>query len=201
MKRTSRLAIATILFLASSLWSPWNAIANTPARQLQETWEQIVVVLKSARFDSAHEIDAFRTKVMQVITPRFDFAEMAKLCLGAHWQARTREERDEFTALLTATLARSYIGGMRSYQDSTVLFTREFSDENSAEVDTKIVGNSAKDVSVNYKMHLVEENWKVYDVIIDDISLIGNFRAQFHRVIAQSSFAGLIRLLKEKQQS
>ena len=201
MNRISEITIATTLFLASSLWAPWESTANTPTRQLQETWEQIVVILKSARFDSAQEIDAFKTKVMQVITPRFDFAEMAKRCLGPHWEARTREERDEFVELLTATLAKSYVGGMRSYQDSTVLFTRESNNSHNAEVDTKIVGNGAKDVSVNYKMHFVEENWKVYDVIIDDISLIGNYRAQFHRVITQSSFEALIRLMKEKQQT
>jgi phospholipid transport system substrate-binding protein len=95
-------------------------------------------------------------------------------------------------------LARSYIDGIRSYENSTVLFTREWNNANSAEVDTKIVTNGAKDLVVSYKMHLIDDDWKVYDVIIDDISLVDNYRSQFHRVIMRSSFEDLLRILKEK---
>jgi phospholipid transport system substrate-binding protein len=165
---------------------------------LQGTWEQIVVILKSARFDSKAEIDAFGANVMQVVSPRFDFAEMVKRCLGPHWENRTPEERQEFVTPFATTLARSYIDGIRSYENSTVLFTREWNNANSAEVDTKIVTNGAKDLVVSYKMHLIDDDWKVYDVIIDDISLVDNYRSQFHRVIMRSSFEDLLRILKEK---
>ena len=186
--------------MGSSLWNPPASTGITPAGQLQETWEQIVLILKSARFDSEPEIDAFRIKVMQAIIPRFDFAEMAKRSLGAHWANRTAEEQEQYVKLFMAMLARSYIGGIREYKDSTVLYTRESNDANRAEIDTKIVTKGAKDLFVSYRMHFVEENWKVYDVIIDDVSLIDNYRAQFHRVIAHSSFEGLIRIMKERQQ-
>jgi len=197
LNRTFIIPIAAILFLASSLWNPPDSTAITPTGQLQDTWEQIVVILKSARFDSKAEIDAFGANV-QVVSPRFDFAEMAKRCLGPHWGNRTPEERQEFVTLFATTLARSYIGGIRSYENSTVLFTREWNNANSAEVDTKIVTNGAKDLVVSYKMHLIDDDWKVYDVIIDDISLVDNYRSQFHRMIMRSSFEDLLRILKEK---
>ena len=200
MNRAYKITTAAILFMGSSLWNPSASTAITPAGQLQETWEQIVLILKSARFDSEPEIDAFRIKVMQAIIPRFDFAEMAKRSLGAHWADRTAEEQEQYVKLFMAMLARSYIGGIREYKDSTVLYTRESNDANRAEIDTKIVTKGAKDLFVSYRMHFVEENWKVYDVIIDDVSLIDNYRAQFHRVIAHSSFEGLIRIMKERQQ-
>ena len=200
MNRACKITTAAILFMGSSLWNPSASTAITPAAQLQETWEQIVFILKSARFDSEPEIDAFRIKVMQAIIPRFDFAEMARRCLGAHWANRTGEEREQYVELFMAMLAKSYIGGIREYKDSTVLYTREFNDANRAEIDTKIVTNGAKNLFVSYRMHFVEENWKVYDVIIDDVSLIDNYRAQFHRVIAHSSFESLIRIMKERQQ-
>jgi len=201
MNRAGRITFATMLFLGGYLGIPSRSTAATPVGQLQETWEQILVILKSAHFDSESEIDAFRIKVMQVITPRFDFAEMAKRCLGTHWEGRTREEREEFVEVLAAILARTYIGGIRSYQESTILYTREFNDATSAEVDTRILSNNSKDLLVSYKMHFIGEDWKVYDVIIDHISLIGNYRSQFHRVIRQSSFTELMRVMKEKQQS
>jgi len=78
LNRTFIITIAAILFLASSLWNPPDSTAITPTGQLQGTWEQIVVILKSARFDSKAEIDAFGANVMRVVSPRSDFAEMAK---------------------------------------------------------------------------------------------------------------------------
>jgi phospholipid transport system substrate-binding protein len=197
MYRASRIITAAILLLATSSWNPPTATALTPAGQLQETWEQIVFILKSTSFDSEPEINVFRIKVMQIITPRFDFAEMARRCLGAHWGNRTREEREEYAELFVAMLARSYIGGIRDYKDSTVLYIREFNDANSTQIDTRIIANGAKDLFVSYKMHFVEEDWKVYDVIIDDVSLVDNYRSQFHRVIARSSFEGLIRIMRK----
>lgn len=80
-----------------------------------------------------------------------------------------------------------------------MLFTRESSDANDAEVDTKIVTDGTKDLSVNYKLRWVNADWKIYDVIIDDISVLANFRSQFHRVITRSSFDTLLRIMKEKQ--
>ena len=126
---------------------------------------------------------------------------MAKRCLGTYWRNRTPEEREQFVKLFVAMLARSYIDNIRSYKDSTVLYTRELEDTDSAEVDTKIVTDGAKDLSVNYKMHFIAEDWKVYDVVIDDVSLIDNYRAQFRRVITHSSFEDLIRIMKEKNKA
>ena len=155
LNRGSKIIIVAILSWWLSLWNPTLSTAGTPVGQLQDTWEQIVVILKSARFDSKAEIDAFKIKVMHVVSPRFDFAEMAKRCLGSHWGNRTPEEKQEFVTLFAATLARSYIGGIRSYEDSKILYTREISDATSAEVDTKIVSNGAKDLLVNYKLHFL----------------------------------------------
>jgi len=188
-----------MLFWGVHLSNPSLSMAVTAKEQLQETWEQIVLVLKSARFDSKAEIDAFRIKIMAVISPRFDFAEMAKRSLGSHWAERSGEEREEFVNLLADTLARSYIGGIRSHENATVVYMRESNDMTNAEVETKIVTNGTKDLIVSYKMHLVEQDWRIYDVVIDDISLVDNYRSQFHRVITQSSYQGLVRLMKEKQ--
>jgi phospholipid transport system substrate-binding protein len=198
MKLLCKFVIAAIIAFGFFPWTSSQAAAVTPAGQLQETWGQIVVILKSARFDSEPEIDAFRTKVMEVVTPRFDFAEMAERCLGTHWTERTAEEREQFVKIFATMLARSYIGGIRSYKESTVFYTREVNDATDAEIDTRIAAKGAQDLFVTYKMHLIEQDWKVYDVVIDQISLIGNYRAQFRRVLTQSSFENLIRIMKEK---
>jgi phospholipid transport system substrate-binding protein len=197
MKRACTIVILTLLVLGSSVRDPLHSATVTPAGQLRQTWEQIVVLIQSARFNSESGIDDF--KVTEVVAPRFDFAEMAQHCLGDHWENRSREERDEFVQLFTDNLSRAYVDNIRTYENARIVFTRETSDADSAEVDTKIVTDGAKDLLVNYKLRFVDTDWKIYDVFVDDVSLITNLRSQFHRIIARSSFAELLRIMKGKQ--
>ena len=194
-----RLTIAAGLCGYLLLAGPALSTAATPAAQLQGTWGQITEIFESARFDSEAGIEAFRTKLMLVVWQRFDFAEMAKRALGPYWEARTPAEKREFVALLANTLAKSYVSGIRSNKNLDVLHTRELTEKEYAEVDTRVITGETKDLVVNYKLHYADNDWKVYDVVIDDIGIIANFRSQFHRIILRSWFADLLRVMKEKQ--
>jgi phospholipid transport system substrate-binding protein len=199
MKRACTIATLTLLVLGSSVRDPLHSATGTPAGQLRQTWEQIVVLIQSARVNSDSGIDDFKLKVTEVVAPRFDFVEMAQRCLGNHWENRSPEEREEFVKLFTGNLSRAYVDNIRSYENATVVFTRETNEASSAEVDTKIIMNGGQDLLVNYKLRLVDSDWKIYDFFVDDVSLITNLRSQFHRIIARSSFAELLRIMKEKQ--
>ena len=199
MNTTWKITIVTILFWGFSAWNPLRSTAATPTEQLQGTLEEIVAILKNSPSNSEADATAFRTNLIQAISPRFDFTEMAKRCLGSHWGNRTAEEQREFVKILAGFLGRSYVGNIQSYTNQRVVYTREFKDTNYAEVDTKIITEQAKDVFVNYKLHLVNNDWKVYDVVIDNVSVINNYRSQFNRVIARSSFENLVRMMKDKQ--
>jgi phospholipid transport system substrate-binding protein len=96
-------------------------------------------------------------------------------------------------------MGRAYVENIESYTDQNVLYTREVVDKDYAEVDTKIVADKRADLSINYKLHSVGKEWRVYDLVIEDISVVNNYRSQFNRVIARSSFAELVRTMKEKQ--
>jgi len=96
-------------------------------------------------------------------------------------------------------LGRSYADSIESYTSQNVLYTRELEDNNYAEVDTKIVADKRVDLSINYKLHSVNNEWKVYDLVIENISLVNNYRSQFDRVIARSSFEDLVRIIKAKK--
>jgi phospholipid transport system substrate-binding protein len=124
---------------------------------------------------------------------------MAKRSLGPHWGRRTAEEQQEFIKIFAGLLGRSYADNIESYSSQNVLYTREVEDKEYAEVDTKIVADKRADVSINYKLHSVNKQWKVYDLVIEDISLVNNYRSQFDRVIARSSFEDLVRIMKKKQ--
>ena len=96
-------------------------------------------------------------------------------------------------------MGRSYIDRIESYSSQDVVYTREVEDKEYAEVDSTVVSDKLEEVSLNYKLHSIDKEWRIYDLVIEDISVVNNYRSQFSRVIARSSFEELLRMLKAKQ--
>jgi phospholipid transport system substrate-binding protein len=183
------------LFTAST---PSVLFAGGPTEEVQKTVDRAVAVLKNPSLKSEGKKKERRDQIRQVLLPRFDFAEMARRSLGAHWRQRTPEEQREFVALFSDLLERAYIERVEGFNDEKFTYTRERQDRDYAEVDTKIQTPKGEEFSINYKLHLADQSWKVYDVVIENISLVNNYRDQFNRVIANSSYEELIRKIKEK---
>ena len=175
--------------------------AGEPTDLMRTTVDKVVAVLKNPGLKSAARKVDRRDQLRQVIYPRFDFAEMAKRSLGSHWRSRTPEEQQEFEELFTDLLANSYVDQIESFNDEKILYLREIMDNNHAEVSTKIISSKGEEFSVNYKLHLANGSWKVYDVVIENISLVNNYRSQFNRIITNSSYDELLRKMKEKKKS
>ena len=140
--------------------------------------------------------DARRSK--KLIYQRFDFTEMARRSLGPEWRRHSPEEQKEFVKIFTDLLERAYLEQIESYNDQKVRYVNEHEDASHAQVDTKIVDSKGQEFSVNYRLHNENGDWKIYDVVIEDISLVNNYRAQFNRVLASSSYQELVRRLKQK---
>jgi phospholipid transport system substrate-binding protein len=173
--------------------------AGSPTEQVRATVDQVLTIVRSPNPKSKAQIEAQRAQLLEVIHPRFDFTEMAKRSLGPNWARRTSEEQQEFVKIFTALMGRAYANNIESYTSQNVLYTRESEDQNYAQVDTKIVSDNQPPLTINYKLHSVDKEWKVYDLVIEDISVVNNYRSQFDRVIARSSFAELVRTMKKKQ--
>ena len=178
---------------------PASAPAGGPTDQVRGTVDKVLSIVGSSHPTSPAEIAAQRAQLTEVIYPRFDFNEMAKRSLGQNWARRSAEEQREFVTLFASLMEKSYASNIESYTSQKVLYTRETTDKDYAEVDTQIVTPKGPPVSINYKLHSVDKEWKVYDVVIEDISTVNNYRSQFDRVIQRSSFQELMRTLKEKQ--
>jgi len=166
---------------------------------MRTTVDKVVAVLNNPGLKSAARKKDRRDQLRQVIYPRFDFAEMAKRSLGSHWRSRTPEEQQEFEELFTDLLANSYVDQIESFNDEKILYLREIMNNNFAEVSTKIVTSKGEEFSINYRLHLANGSWKVYDIVIENISLVHNYRSQFNRIIANSSYDELLRKMKEKK--
>ena len=168
--------------------------AGAPSDQTRSTIEKVLAVLKDPATKS-NRLDRIR----QVINPSFDFAEMAKRSLGTHWQRRTPAEQQEFVKLFTDLVETSYAGTIESYNGEKVAIGTEKLDKDFAEVNTKIVTKQGEEFSIDYKLHQVDGSWKIYDAVIENVSLINNYRSQFNRVIGKSSYEELVTMMKSKQ--
>jgi phospholipid transport system substrate-binding protein len=181
-----------IIFLTFSV----PAAAGPATDQTRMTVDKVLSILKNPSLQSNPK--QRREQLRETIYPRFDFTEMAKRSLGPHWSRRTPQEQQEFVKAFTDLLENSYLDQIESYNGEKIAYTREQLDKDSAEVFTKVINKKGEEFSINYKLHSVGGEWKVYDVVVEDISLVNNYRSQFNRVLANASFDELLKKLQQK---
>lgn len=188
------LRIIAALLLAALTRSANAAMADTPTAQLQQTMESVLAITQT--FQSEKDFSDNRARLKEVILPRFDFTEMARRSLGNRWNTLGGKEA-EFVEAFMQFAEGSYMNALASYRGEKIVYGRERVDGEFAEVETKVLGRSEPAVIV-YKLHLVGSEWKVYDVVIDQISLVSNFHSQFGRILQTASVDELMRRLREK---
>ncbi len=199
MKNFRTLPIALFAFLVCSLINVSSGRAGVPMDQLRSTTDKVLDILKDPNLKSEGKKEERRAELRKVIYQRFDFDEMAKRSLGPNWARRSPEEQREFVKLFTDLLENTYADKMESYNGEKILYGREKQEGDDAQVDTKIVTQKGEQYSINYKLHPVGGDWKVYDVVIENISLVNNYRSQFNHVLASSSFDDLLRRMRQNK--
>jgi phospholipid transport system substrate-binding protein len=192
--RNKAIIAAFLFFMLTSV----EANAGLPTDQIKGTVDKALVVLKDPQLKPPAKLKERRDQLRQILFLRFDFAEMAKRALGANWRRRTPQEQEEFIRLFTDVLERAYAEIIESYSDEKITYTYERIDGSHADVASKILTSRGEEYSINYKVHLISNEWKVYDVIAENISLVNNYRSQFNRVISNASYEELVRRLRDK---
>ena len=183
--------IVSVLFL---MFAP-NAAAETAKEQLQGSMDRVIEVLRTIR--SPEDIERNRNSLREILLVRFDFAAMAKESLGTRWNDLKGKQK-EFVSVFTDFVEHSYMSTLGSYRGEKIVYDRDRSDGESAEVDTRVVGGEGNPIKIEYKLHLTDGQWMVYDAVIDDVSLVGNYRSQFARILHRSSLEELIQTLHAK---
>ena len=196
-------AAAVLGVLLSSLLlvsSPSTAQAGEPLEKVRETVDAVLAVLRDKSLQGPEHAEQRREKMRQVVFQRFSFAAMAQQVLGPHWHRRTPAEKQEFITLFSELLERSYINKIESYTgEQKVLYTKETIDKDGyASVRTEIIIKRDANVEVEYRLLRREGNWQVYDVVIEGVSLVNNYRTQFNNIVSQESFDALMKKLKLK---
>jgi phospholipid transport system substrate-binding protein len=195
--------------LTRKRWAPMIAIiwlymavpvtAGVPGDEMRATIENVLATLQDPNLKGPEKQGERRNKLRDAIYPRFDFAEMAKRSLGPHWQRRSPEEQKKFVEVFTALVEGAYLDAIESYNGEKVVVASDKQDKTFADVNSKIVTKKGEEFAIEYKLHQAEGGWKVYDVVLENISLVNNYRSQFNRVISKSSYEGLLSKMLEKK--
>ena len=193
MGRNPTLLVWAFLFLY-----PLNAFADSPTVQIKSTVDQVIQILTNPQLQGEGRKQERRKKLREAIFVRFDFQEMAQRSLGAHWQRRTPEEQAEFIKVFSDLLEQTYVDKIESYNNEKVIYTNERIDGPYAEVGSKLRTAKGEEFSINYKLRRVGEDWRVYDLVIENISLMNNYRSQFSRILTNSTYDELISRIKAK---
>jgi phospholipid transport system substrate-binding protein len=135
----------------------------------------------------------------EVANCMFAWEEMSKRSMGTYWRERTPEERNEFIKLFSDLLENTYMTKIESYSGEKILYSNESIEGQYAMVQTKIILRQGVEVPVNYFMIEKNGSWVVYDVSIEGISIVKNYRSQINDILSRSSYPELIKKLKEKQ--
>lgn len=187
----TRAVLAVVLVAATLTGAAW---AGTPTEDLKRQTDRVVEVLRSPSLTPA----ARRAAVREVAADSFDLAETARRALGTHWQARTPAEREEFVRVFRDLLEQTYVTRIDEYGGERVEYVGERVDGDSAIVKAQIVTKSGTTVPIESRVNQRGGRWLIYDVLIENVSLVGNYRSQFDRIIRTSSYDELVRRLKER---
>jgi phospholipid transport system substrate-binding protein len=194
-------AVAAVTVTAAFLGVGAGAVAaGQPTEQLKAQIDRVLKTLEEPELKQEGRARERRLAVRKIAEDIFDFAETAKRSLGRHWQPRSPAERQEFVALFTNLLERSYISKIELFNGERIVYAGETVESEQATVRTRLVTKQGSEVPVDYRMLRRGDRWLAYDVIIEGVSLVANYRTQFNKIIQTTSYQELVKKMKTKQE-
>jgi phospholipid transport system substrate-binding protein len=198
-RRLTLVPVVALVLAAGSL-AARPAAAGVPTDQLRTRIDRVLKVLDDAELKKEGRVKDRRVAVRKIADEIFDFGETARRSLGRHWQARTPAEREEFVQLFSDLRERSYISRVELYGGEKIQYAGDTVEGDQARVQTRLLTKGGSDIPIEYRMHRKGERWLVYDVVIEGVSLVANYRTQFNKIIQTTSYRELVRKMKTKQE-
>ena len=189
------LSFLVVAFTVILVWNPGVAMASQVTEDVKDTIDKVIEIV--GREDLKNNKGARREALREVIDQRFNYHQMVRRALAKNWKGRSDQERREFTGLFKKLLENSYASKLESYSDETINFTDEVIKGKYALVKTKVV-RKATTITVDYKLINGNGVWKIYDFVIEGVSMVRNYRSQFSKIIRKDSYEGLVRKLTDK---
>jgi phospholipid transport system substrate-binding protein len=178
--------------------SPLQAKAGLPLDAIKEHVNSVLDVLRDPALQSEANKEAKEQKIESIANQMFDYVALSRLTLGRSWRDFNKEQQKEFVSLYRAILKKAYMDKILAYTDEKVVFDKDMMlAENKAEVQTRIITKSAE-IPISYRVYLKDGQWRVYDVIVEGISLVQNYRTQFREILANNPPEEVLKILRQK---
>ena len=187
------LSIICVCFFVSA----GKAVSSEPTDQIKSTVDKILSIMENEEFADPSKKQERRKRIMEAVHQRFDFWEMSQRSLARHWKNISESEKERFKALFTNLLEDTYIGKVENYSGEKIVFEKEIVRGDKAIVNSAFIKNDIE-TPIIYRLQQENGKWMVYDVVIEGVSLVRNYRTQFDQILDKDNFDGLIRKLEEK---
>jgi phospholipid transport system substrate-binding protein len=184
-----------ILFAVAGIFLATNACASV-TNEVKKTVDEVVKIVSDKELKKN---DAKRRQLLKKsISIIFDYNEMAKRSMGKHWNQRSAAEKKQFSDLFASLLENSYASKIESYNNEKIVYLKETMDGDYAELKSKVVTAKRDEFTLDYRLLKENGNWMVYDVVIEGVSLVSNYRNQFNKIITSEGYPGLVKKLQTK---
>ena len=176
------------------------AMAQTsPTGEVKKVVDEVVSIVSSQDMKKPENKEKRQKGLKEAIGAIFDFPEMAKLSLGRYWDERTTDEKNEFVQVFETLLENTYSKKIESYKNEKIVYLKETVEGDSSEVKSKVVTSKRDDYAIDYRLLNKSGKWVIYDVTIEGISLVANYRSQFDKIIRSEGYSALMKKLNTKQ--
>jgi phospholipid transport system substrate-binding protein len=190
-------AFVMMAFLASGTIPAWGAASRT--EDVRKTVDEVVRIVSDKELKKPQNEQKRRKALKAAIGKIFDHAEMAKRSMGQNWKELTPVQQKEFTDLFATLLESSYAGKIESYNNEKIIYLKEIEDGDYAEVKSRIVTARHDEFSLDYRLMREGDRWKVYDIVIEGVSLVSNYRSQFNKIIKAQGYQELVKKMKSRK--
>jgi len=173
------------------------AVAGGATEAMKSTIDEVLKIVQDKELKQPGRADERRKRLEQVVGDRFDYQEMSRRALGAPWNTLSDKDKQEFVGLFQTLLTGSYADKVEAYSGEGVQYLNERTEKDFAEVRTKVLTGKTE-IPLDYRLLNKGTDWRVYDVVVDGVSLVSNYRGQFSKILRSSTFADLVDQLRKK---
>ena len=171
-----------------------------PTEVVKKTVDEVVRIVSDQELKKPQNEKKRRQALKKAIGSVFDYAEMAQRSMARHWRERSAAEKKEFVSLFETLLENSYSGKIEGYNQEKIVYGKETIDGEYAEVKSKVITLKRDEYSLDYRLIQKDGRWMAYDVVIEGVSLVSNYRTQFNKIITANGYPELVKKLRSKSE-
>lgn len=174
-------------------------MAGQATESVRVTIDEVLKILNDKELKTPAKQEDRRQRLEKVVAARFDYSEMSRRSLGAQWNQLSDKEKQEFVDLFRTLLTNTYADRVETYSGEGVQYLNERTEKEYAEVRTKVLSGKTE-IPMDYRLMNKSNDWHVYDVVVDGVSLVNNYRGQFSKILHTSSYSDLVDQLRKKSE-